>query len=107
MNNTWEIMSIIQYFNDKTQCVDEYSKEYEELEELYAQAIRLQCKQEFGYILTLDDFIDNVKNKSFIDYDGCGCFLDKNGEEYGSVRCDADWLTKFKNTFTYVLWFNK
>lgn len=107
MSNTWELMHIISNFNDRVKDLNSYSEEYRAYEELYAQAIRLQCKEEYGYVLTLDDFIENVRDTFFTNYDGTGYFLDKNGERYGCVRCDVEWLEKFKPSFTYVLWFNK
>lgn len=107
MSNTWELMCIISHFNDRVKDLKHYSDEYKAYEELYAQNIRLQCKEQYGYVLTLDDFIENVRCTCFTDYDGHGYFLDKNGERYGYIRCDVKWLEKYKPTFTYVLWFNK
>lgn len=107
MSNTWEIMTIISHFNDRIKNVDKYSSEYDALKELYAEAIRIQCKEEYGYVLTLDDFIESVKSTGFTDYDGCGYFLDKDGTKCDYVRCNAKWLSKFKDKFPYVLWFNK
>ena len=107
MNNTWYIMNIINHYNYKIKSVVKYSKEYEDLQELYAQAIRLQCKQDYGHIFTVDDFIKHVEDGYFVDYDGSGVFLLEDGSRYGTIRCDVKWLNKFRDRFSFVLWFNK
>ena len=106
-DNTWELMCIIGSFNRRITTVDEFSSEYDELEELYAQNIRLQCKQSYGYVMTVDDFIDSVKNGYYIDYDGTGYFVDFNGEEYECVCCDERWLKAHRKDYSFVFWFNK
>lgn len=107
MDNTWEIMTIISHFNDKVKDISWYSDECKKLKELYAQAIRIQCNEKYGYVLTIDDFIESVRCTGFTDYDGSGYFLDKDGNRHDNVRCNIGWLSKFKNKFPYVLWFNK
>lgn len=107
MNNTWEIMSIIDHYNKRINNTVKYSKEYEKLRELYAQAIRIQCRQNYGYVMTIDDFVENVEDGYFIDYDGSGVFLDSEGKRHEYIRCNAKWLKTHQNDYKYVLWFNK
>ena len=110
MNNTWEIMQIISSYNKTIKEFDGLSdKEEEVLEELYAQAIRIQCKEECGHIMVLEDFIEDVANGCFIDYDGHGYFLDFNGNRHEPLRCDVEFLEKYsdKGDYPFVLWFNK
>ena len=107
MSDTWFIMNIIDHYNERIKSVARYSKEYDELKELYVQAIRLQCKQDYGHIMTVDDFIKDVEDGFFIDYDGSGVFLLEDGTRFSAVRCDANWLKMFRDRFSFVLWFNK
>ena len=100
-------MDIINNYNERVKTVREYSIEYDKLQELYAQAIRLQCKQDYGHIMILDDFIKYVEDGYFVDSDGSGVFLLTDGTRYSAVRCNADWLKQFRDRFSYVLWFNK
>ena len=106
-DNTWELMCIIGDFNKRIATVDEFSSEYDELKELYAQAIRVQCKMLYGFVMTVDDFIDSVKNGYYIDYDGTGCFADFNGKQYEHVYCDERWLKAHRKDYSFVFWYNK
>ena len=107
MKNTWEIMSIIGRYNKRVANVKKYSDEYDKLQELYAEAIRLQCQQNYGYVMTVDDFIKNIDDGYFTHYDGSGVFLLQDGTRSSAVRCDVDWLNQFRDKFSFVLWFNK
>ena len=107
MNNTWEIMHIISKFNKRANGLATYTKEYSALEELYAQAIRLQCNVDYGHVFVADDFIDDVKNGFFIDYDGCGCWLDDRGNRQDAIRCNTKWLLKNRGDYKFICWFNK
>lgn len=106
-DNTWEIMFIINRFHERVKDLETYSKEYEEYEELYAQAIRIQCNKEYGHVYTVDDFITDVKNGSLMNYDGVGYFASIYGEKSEYVDCDVDWLNANRKDYKYVLWYNK
>ena len=109
MDNTWEIMQIISDYNKAIKEVDKYSDERETLDELYAQALRIQCSEDCGCVMVLDDFIKSVADGSFIGYDGTGYFLDFDGNRHGCVRCDVEFLDEKRETgdYPFVLWFNK
>lgn len=108
MNNTWFIMRLISCFNNRTKDMRSYSKEMESLQELYAQAIRIQCKENtYWCVMTIDDFIENVKVGCFIDYDGTGYFADYDGNKHECVCCDVDWLKKHRKDYSFVFWYNK
>ena len=107
MNNTWYLMNIIYHYNKRVNTVLKYLKEYDAVRELYAQAIRLQCKQDYGHIMVLDDFIQEVETGGFVDYDGSGVFLDSDGNRHEYIRCNAKWLKAHQSDYKYVLWFNK
>lgn len=108
MDNTWELMVLIRSFNDAMKNVKEYSKEEDEVEELYAQAIRLQCRKDFyGLVLPINDFIKWVDDCSLVNYDGGGCFADWDGNRHEIVSCDVKWLERNKKDYPFVFWFNK
>lgn len=105
--NTWEIVSIINHYNDKMAGLNFFSKEAEEYKNLYAQALRLQCKEKYGYILTTEDFLKAVQDTMFTDDDGSGVFIDWEGSRRDGVRCNTRWLEVNKKDYPFVLWFNK
>ena len=107
MDNTWEIMNIISHYNDRVRELDSWSKECDEVKKLYAQAIRLQCTEEYGLVMEIDDFIESVENGYFNDYDGFGCFADFDGTKHEYVRCNSRWLKKNRGKFPFVFWYNK
>lgn len=78
----------------------------------YIKLIKVQARQKYGLVMYTDDFIETVRGGLFIDYDGCGCFLNEEGEEdpgypRSYIRCDVDWLEAHKENHPYVIWFNK
>lgn len=104
--NTWEIMTIVEDFNEKASEIDKHSDEYEKLKEEYAQMLRLQVINS-ALIMTIDDFANDVKNGSFNSYDGSGCFLTADGVEGEDIHFDSDWILAQKDKYKYVAWYNK
>ena len=73
-----------------------------------ANAATIVAQQGFGICFPIEDFIYNVKTGGFIDYDGTGYFVDKEGKELLRVHCDVKWLEKNKPTDAFgVMWYNK
>ena len=107
MLDNYGIVCLMFDFNRRMENVDECSEKAKEIEYLYAQAIRMQCNEEYGNIMVIDDFIDDVKNRLFVDYDGYGYFLDIDGNEHEPVHCNAEWLEQFKGKYPFIVWFNK
>ena len=63
-----------------------------------------------GDLYSLDEFIERVKETYFIDYDGGGDILNKEGETIGRVRCNVSWLKRFKKQHpeaAMVRWYNR
>lgn len=106
LDNTWEIISIINNYNGAVKTAKTYTEE-KKIQEKYAQALRLQCTSEhsYGHIMTKEDFSAAVACGGFMDYDGQGVFLDWDGNEICAVRCDIRFLNRFD--FPFVAWFNK
>lgn len=107
MDNTWEIMCVIGHYCDKVNGLDLWSHEYADVQKLYAQAIRLQCQDSCGLVMTTDDFIDAVADGSFINYDGFGQFADYDGTRHEYVDCHTGWLKKHRGDYPFVFWYNK
>lgn len=107
MDNTWDIMQIIDRYNDRAAKTEKYSKEGEALRILYAQNIRLQCRAKYGHIITVDDFIHWVDEGFVDDYDGGGYFCDWDGNEGDYVLCDNAWLQENRADYSFVAWYNK
>lgn len=104
--NTWEIMTVVNWFNEKASTIDKYSDEYEKLKEECAQMLRLQVVNS-ALIMTIDDFAENVKHGGFTSYDGSGCFLTKDGVEGIDIKFNYDWILAQKDKYKYVAWYNK
>jgi hypothetical protein len=111
---TWEIGVLMKSYAEKIKPLETEKYDYEKerqkeaLEELYAQAIELNCKQGYGLIMPIDECIDWVESGSIIDYDGHGYLLDKDGERIGGMRCDVSFLENAKeNSACFVAWYNK
>ena len=108
-NSTWEISVLM------AQCRDELDKlepndwnNIETTEDLYAQAIELTVKNNYGLIMPIDMCIEWVKSGGIIDYDGHGYLLDENGEKIGGMHCNTDFLKKAKEEGAcFVAWYNK
>lgn len=67
----------------------------------------------YGGTYTIDKFIELVKNKYIVDYDGLGyAAFEIEGQLYEhekmEVHCDADWLeARKKQGITHIRWYNK
>jgi hypothetical protein len=62
-----------------------------------------------GALMTREEWLDNVRGKSFIDYDGMGNEVDENGSILGK---DELWIypSTAKNMLPetkYILWYNR
>lgn len=111
---TWEIGALMNDYSNRIKPLEtkefdyEKYKQKEALEELYAQAIELNCKKGYGLIAPIDMCIDMVTNESITDYDGIGELLNKDGEIIGAMRCDVSFLKRAKENGAYfVAWYNK
>lgn len=107
LDNTWEIMHIINNFNKRTEGMKKFGKEFEEIQKIYARALQITCANDYGLVLAIDDFIDDVADGYFMDYDGSGVFLDWEGNRQEWIRCDTKWLKENKKDYPFVRWFNK
>lgn len=100
-----------EYIRDNTNKEGVSNEDLAEETRKYIKLIKLQAKQEYGQVMTTEDFIDCVSDGSIMDDDGSGIFIDQFGNRLdiypGSIQCDVDWLSDLKDQFPYVLWFNK
>lgn len=113
-DSTWEIGVLLDYYADKRKPLETEEFDYEKyeqkeaLQKLYAKAIELTCKKGCGFKMPIDDFITDVEGGTFIDYDGIGYLLDKDGEEIGGMHCNVSFLKKAKeNGACFIDWYNK
>lgn len=111
---TWEIGVLINTYAEKIKPFESEKYDYEKyrqkeaLEEIYAQAIELNCKNGYGLIMPIDTAIDWVNGGSINDYDGMGDLLDKDGKKIGGMCCNVSFLQKAKeNGACFVAWYNK
>ena len=111
----WDILSIMDgYMNDvnkvyadsDTRNCDKWNAK-EKLGEIYAQAIRILFNRGFGDIMTVDNFIKDVEEGYFIDYDGQGYFCDMEGEKHECITCDVDWLKENRKDYPFIIWYNR
>ncbi len=63
-----------------------------------------------GALMARDEWLEDVKNGSFIDYDGYGSMLTKNGEFVGgNIRPSSALSTLLAEPrqVMYILWYNR
>lgn len=62
---------------------------------------------DFGDVMSLEDFIDNVKSGGFIDYDGSGNYV-KDGMESDITIYPSDYdFGAIRTDFDTIIWYNK
>lgn len=109
MNLEWGISLLMQCYEARVAKLDKNDHiERKKLLTLYAKAMILNVQKGYGLFYPIDDFIEDVRDGYYIDYDGCGDLLDADGNELGYVRCNVKYLEAAKATgAVYVAWFNK
>ena len=107
MSNTWDIMQIIDRYTKRAATIEKYSSEGEELRELYAQNLRLQCRTDCGHIITIDDFIHWIDEGWVNGYDGYGRLCDNAGNMGSYIVHNRLWIQENRLEYPFVIWFNK
>ena len=103
--NSWDIGCVLDKYAKAIAAVDDYT-ETNAIRENFIKLIRLQVIND-GHVMFTEDFAKCVKNGGFTSYDGCGYYLDKNGEECEPVNFKVKDILKNAETFPYVCWYNK
>jgi hypothetical protein len=105
----WEIGVLLDCYAERVAKLDKYDFDGERnLKDLYAQAIILNTRKGYGLFYPIDDFIEEVRGGSYVDYDGTGYLLDSNGSKIDYVKCNVKFLEEEKEEgAVYVSWFNK
>ena len=107
--NTWSILRLLAdikvLYNEKgDSCVVGDSHD----DEIYAQALRLQCNEDCGDVYLHEDFFEMVNQGCITNYDGVGYLMTFEGEEGAAVNCSVFFLEKVdKEKYPFVIWFNK
>ena len=82
-------------------------------ERLLKRAKELQEAQGYGDVFLIDDFIEEVRNGFFTNYDGIGAFGDWNGEIEvedfftSMINCNVEWLEENRKDYLFIFWYNK
>lgn len=85
-----------------------YNLERERTIKLYEQAFKVLATSEAcrcGELYIAEDFRESQACKSFIPYDGCGVYLDWDGNKLGSINWTEPFSAPEKAVF--VAWYNK
>ena len=108
MDLTWEIGVLLQCYERRVAKLDKDDREgKKKLLTLYAQAMILNVKHGYGLFYPIDDFIDAVRDGSYVAYDGTAKLLDADGNKIDYGRCNVKFLEKAKaDGAVYVAWFN-
>lgn len=107
MDNTWDIIQIIDRYSARAAKTEKYSKEGEALRELYAQNLRLQCRLDCGHIITIDDFLHWIDEGWVNHYDGYGRLCGWDGNMGSYIVYDRLWLQENRLEYPFIAWFNK
>jgi hypothetical protein len=105
----WELGVLLDCYATRAAALDWHDFEgARRLKDLYAQAIILNVQHGYGLFYPIDDFIEEVRGGSYIDYDGTAKLLDANGNKICYGCCSVKFLEAAKtNGAVYVAWFNK
>ena len=60
----------------------------------------------FGDLMTIEEFVENVKSGGFIDYDGYGYYVKDNKQSDITIR-PSDVENGIRKDFNKVIWFNR
>lgn len=65
-----------------------------------------------GALMTCEEWLEAVGNKSFIDYDGMGNEIDEQGNVLGATTGDPGWIkpsqaSRIRPETKYILWYNR
>ena len=115
----WTLKYLFQgYYEDWRKLKTEHRKNHinfstfydkkEELGKKYAQMTRLAFSIDrlaFSYLTTAENFTAQIKDGSFVSYDGTGYYLDWDGNELGHIN----WRNpdKWPDKAVFVAWYNK
>ena len=73
-----------------------------------ANAMLIVSKIGFGDCFLIDDFIECVEDGGFIDDDGTGHWVDKEGNDLGYICCNVNWLKSNQpKDAKFIMWYNK
>lgn len=106
---SWVLKQLI-WKSEALNCdnINHYDEE-DKLAEEFAHKINIWMNYGYGDIYSFDEFLEFVKDGSFIDYDGTGYFvLNDTGDRLNQIGCNVDWLNKHKpENSDYIMWFNR
>ena len=105
----WNIERILSDFAAEYSNIQSGSEsQLEELIRKYVALISLQ-QTTCGDVFTLDAFIRAVKSKCIVDDYGSGYFATLSGEvdKETPLLCNVSYLNKMKDTYAFVVWYNK
>lgn len=85
-------------------------KEYEKRS--FPVMLEFEEAPEYADVFTMEEFIEAVRHKSFMNYDGIGRLAkaDSDGKIWESnieIDCYVPWLMAQSPDFTHVCWYNK
>ena len=69
--------------------------------------IKLEKIPDYGDIMTLKEFIEQVKDGCLIDYDGTGYYATKNRITNLSVYPSDIYKGKINKRWSHIMWFNR
>ena len=73
-----------------------------------AHAVLINAKIGYGQCFSIKHFIEDVETGGLIDYDGCGYWVNVEGNELGPISCNVEWLRNNKpKDAKFIMWYNK
>lgn len=106
VEQSWELSCLVSAWEKEVES-DTSSSEQDNIDNLYARAICLQTKEDYGFIMPSHMFYKWVKCGSLTDYDGLGYFLNWEGYKQEHVQCCISWLEDKIEKYPFVAWYNK
>ena len=106
VEQSWELSCLASAWEKELE-ENNFIEDEDNIDNLYARAICLQAKKDYGFIMPSHMFYKWVKNGSLTDYDGHGYFLNWEGKRQGYSQCCASWLEDKIEQYPFVAWYNK
>ena len=106
VEQSWELSCLASSWEKEVES-DISSFDQDNIDNLYARAICLQVKEDYGFVMPSHMFYRWVKNIVLTDYDGHGYFLNWEGYEQEYVQCNINWLEDKIEKYPFVAWYNK
>ena len=107
-NNCWEIKFEGKREKPTDETFSSYESAVEWINKNYSENwIDCEIDRYQGHLMTFEEWAEDVKSGSFIDYDGYGDLLDKDYSFLNKTYYPSKYKGRTPKNAKYILWYNK